>query len=140
MSAAPRAVRGGLGEQPVDERAEPLGVGVPCRRLGPPAADGGQVRYPGGVEGLAADGIPGIGTPVGRVGADEDLADGVSPPRADGERQMSVAVNLIRWNAPDPAGDPRPHPVDDALKTLYGQAMCATTDTRGRTPGPTGTV
>ncbi|MFC7740263.1 hypothetical protein ACFQXA_03770 [Nocardiopsis composta] len=29
---------------------------------------------------------------------------------ADGGRQMSVAVNLMRWNRLDAQGRPRPHP------------------------------
>ncbi|MBP2401552.1 D-alanyl-D-alanine carboxypeptidase precursor [Streptomyces netropsis] len=46
--------------------------------------------------------------------------------RADGKRQMSVAVNLQRWNKPDSSGKPQPHPIDYALSTLYQQAMCGT--------------
>ncbi|MEW2579416.1 serine hydrolase domain-containing protein [Streptomyces syringium] len=44
--------------------------------------------------------------------------------RSDGKRQMSVAVNLQRWNKPDSSGKPQPHPIDYALSTLYQQAMC----------------
>ncbi|MFE7599748.1 serine hydrolase domain-containing protein [Streptomyces sp. NPDC057494] len=43
--------------------------------------------------------------------------------RADGGRQMSVAVNLVRWNRPDSSGRPQPHPIDAAMKALYGRAM-----------------
>ncbi|MER5775430.1 serine hydrolase domain-containing protein [Streptomyces sp. NPDC002039] len=43
--------------------------------------------------------------------------------RADGKRQMSVAVNLQRWNRLDSSGRPQPHPIDDALATLYRVAM-----------------
>lgn len=43
--------------------------------------------------------------------------------RADGKRQMSVAVNLQRWNRLDSAGKPQPHPIDDALATLHRVAM-----------------
>jgi D-alanyl-D-alanine carboxypeptidase len=42
----------------------------------------------------------------------------------DGTRQISVAMNLVRWNALDPSGTPQHHPVDDALATLYRRAMC----------------
>ncbi|GAA4547777.1 hypothetical protein GCM10023097_30440 [Streptomyces collinus] len=35
--------------------------------------------------------------------------------RADGKRQLAVAVNLQRWNRLDSAGKPQPHPIDDAL-------------------------
>ncbi|QKG23632.1 serine hydrolase domain-containing protein [Actinomadura verrucosospora] len=43
--------------------------------------------------------------------------------RADGGRQMAVAVNLQRWNTLDATGKPQPHPIDDALKALYQAAM-----------------
>ncbi|MFF1461894.1 serine hydrolase domain-containing protein [Streptomyces sp. NPDC058330] len=43
--------------------------------------------------------------------------------RADGERQMAVAVNLQRWNRLDSSGRPQPHPVDDALAALHRLAM-----------------
>ncbi|MFF1379258.1 serine hydrolase domain-containing protein [Streptomyces sp. NPDC058308] len=43
--------------------------------------------------------------------------------RADGRRQMSVAVNLQRWNRLDSAGRPQPHPIDDALAALFRVAM-----------------
>ncbi|WP_016909981.1 serine hydrolase domain-containing protein [Streptomyces xiaopingdaonensis] len=43
--------------------------------------------------------------------------------RADGKRQMAVAVNTQRWNALDSAGKPQPHPIDDELATLYRLAM-----------------
>ncbi|MFD8590950.1 serine hydrolase domain-containing protein [Streptomyces sp. NPDC059637] len=43
--------------------------------------------------------------------------------RADGKRQMSVAVNMQRWNRIDSSGKPQPHPVDDALAALYRVAM-----------------
>lgn len=43
---------------------------------------------------------------------------------ADGKRQMSIAVNLQRWNRLDPAGHPQPHPIDHALAVLHQAAMC----------------
>ncbi|MER6444380.1 serine hydrolase domain-containing protein [Streptomyces venezuelae] len=43
--------------------------------------------------------------------------------RADGKRQMSVAVNLQRWNGLDPSGRPQPHPIDEALAALYRVAL-----------------
>ncbi|WP_234382199.1 serine hydrolase domain-containing protein [Streptomyces sp. XY332] len=46
--------------------------------------------------------------------------------RADGKRQMSVAVNLARWNERDSSGRPQPHPIDGALSALYRQALCDT--------------
>ncbi|WP_404828588.1 serine hydrolase domain-containing protein [Spongiactinospora rosea] len=42
---------------------------------------------------------------------------------ADGKRQMSVAVNLQRWNRLDSSGRPQPHPIDDALAALYRTAL-----------------
>ncbi|MGW6460462.1 serine hydrolase domain-containing protein [Streptomyces sp. NPDC055078] len=43
--------------------------------------------------------------------------------RADGKRQMAVAVNTQRWNRLDSSGRPQPHPIDDALAALYRVAM-----------------
>nr|WP_308120224.1 serine hydrolase domain-containing protein [Streptomyces bambusae] len=43
--------------------------------------------------------------------------------RADGERQMAVAVNMQRWNRLDSSGRPQPHPIDDALAALFRVAM-----------------
>ncbi|MFF6877291.1 serine hydrolase domain-containing protein [Streptomyces sp. NPDC012474] len=43
--------------------------------------------------------------------------------RADGKRQVSVAVNLQRWNRLDSSGTPQAHPIDDALVTLHRVAM-----------------
>ncbi|MER6251884.1 hypothetical protein ABT224_10995 [Streptomyces sp. NPDC001584] len=37
---------------------------------------------------------------------------------------MSAAVNLQRRIAAGPSGKPQHHPVDDALKNPYAQAMC----------------
>lgn len=43
--------------------------------------------------------------------------------RADGRRQMAVAVNMQRWNRLGSDGHPQPHPIDEALAALYGAAM-----------------
>ncbi|MGW2227902.1 serine hydrolase domain-containing protein [Streptomyces formicae] len=43
--------------------------------------------------------------------------------RADGRRQLAVAVNMQRWNRLDASGRPEPHPIDEALATLYRVAM-----------------
>lgn len=43
--------------------------------------------------------------------------------RADGKRQMAVAVNMQRWNKLDSSGNPQPHPIDGALAALYRVAM-----------------
>ncbi|WP_220448329.1 serine hydrolase domain-containing protein [Nonomuraea diastatica] len=47
----------------------------------------------------------------------------MSMTRADGERQMSIAINLQRWNRLDASGRPQRHPIDDALAALYRVAM-----------------
>ncbi|MFD8635899.1 serine hydrolase domain-containing protein [Streptomyces sp. NPDC059533] len=54
----------------------------------------------------------------------------ISLTRADGRRQMSVAVNLQRWNVIDASGRPQPHPIDAALSSLYDRAMCGAPGTR----------
>jgi hypothetical protein len=51
-------------------------------------------------------------------------AQTVSLTRADGKRQMSVAMNLARWNEVDSSGKPRSHPIDDALSAFSRQARC----------------
>ncbi|MFJ2770525.1 serine hydrolase domain-containing protein [Streptomyces sp. NPDC087300] len=43
--------------------------------------------------------------------------------RADGKRQLAVAVNMQRWNRLGSNGTPQPHPIDDALAILYRVAM-----------------
>lgn len=43
---------------------------------------------------------------------------------ADGKRQMSVAMNLVRWNRPDSSGKPQPHAIDGALSAFFRQALC----------------
>ncbi|MER7519635.1 serine hydrolase domain-containing protein [Streptomyces sp. NPDC126499] len=43
--------------------------------------------------------------------------------RADGERQLALAVNLQRWNRLDASGRPQPHPIDDALAAFQRVAM-----------------
>lgn len=47
--------------------------------------------------------------------------------RADGKRQLSIAVNLQRWNRLDSSGKPQPHPIDGALAALYQVAMYGST-------------
>jgi D-alanyl-D-alanine carboxypeptidase len=50
-------------------------------------------------------------------------AGAMSMTRADRKRQMSVAMNLIRWNKLDVSGRPQRHPIDDALAAFYRLAM-----------------
>ncbi|MFG2985901.1 serine hydrolase domain-containing protein [Streptomyces sp. NPDC048258] len=58
----------------------------------------------------------------------------ISLTRADGKRQMSVAVNLQRWNKPDSSGKPQHHAIDDALSTLHRQAMCGNGNAQAEHP------
>jgi D-alanyl-D-alanine carboxypeptidase len=66
--------------------------------------------------------VPGCGTFWGHDGSVWG-AGAISVTRADGERQMSIAVNLQRWNQLNSAGKPQHHPIDDALLALYKSAM-----------------
>ncbi|MEU9111080.1 serine hydrolase domain-containing protein [Streptomyces sp. NPDC048483] len=88
---------------------------VPVRAL-----DGTTIDYGLGLHKVS---IPGCGTFWGHDGTVWG-AGTTSLTRADGKRQMSVAVNLMRWNKLDSSGKPQHHPIDDALSTLYRQAMC----------------
>ncbi|MGW6533394.1 hypothetical protein [Streptomyces venezuelae] len=42
---------------------------------------------------------------------------------ADGRRQMTFAVNLMRWNKPDASGKPQPRAIDGALAALHQPAL-----------------
>jgi D-alanyl-D-alanine carboxypeptidase len=52
----------------------------------------------------------------------------MSMTRADGKRQMSVAVNLMRGNQLNFSGTPQQDPIGDALPTFYQLAMCGSED------------
>jgi D-alanyl-D-alanine carboxypeptidase len=67
--------------------------------------------------------IPGHGTFWGHDGTVWG-AGAMTMTRADGGRQMSYAVNLIRWNNLDAAGKPQRHSIDDALAAFYQLALC----------------
>jgi D-alanyl-D-alanine carboxypeptidase len=67
--------------------------------------------------------VPGHGTYWGHDGSVWG-GGAISMTRADGQRQMSIAVNLQRWNTLDSAGRPQHHPIDDALPALFQLAMC----------------
>lgn len=73
--------------------------------------------------GLHKMGVPGCGAFWGHDGTVWG-AGAMTMTRADGKRQMSAAVNLMRWNKLDSAGRPQPHPIDDALPAFYRIAMC----------------
>jgi len=67
--------------------------------------------------------VPGHGTFWGHDGTVWG-AGAMSMTRADGKRQMSVAINLIRWNKLDSSGKPQRHPIDDELSAFYQLSMC----------------
>jgi len=73
--------------------------------------------------GLHRRDVPGCGTFWGHDGSVWG-GGAVSMASADGKRQMSVAVNLQRWNELDSTGKPRPHAIDAALTALYDLATC----------------
>lgn len=84
------------------------------------ALDGSTIEYGLGLHKVT---IQGCGTFWGHDGTVWG-AGTMSLTRADGQRQMSVAINLQRWNERDSSGKPQHHPIDDALLALYRQAMC----------------
>ncbi|MFC8175212.1 serine hydrolase [Streptomyces sp. NPDC057325] len=87
---------------------------VPVRAL-----DGTTIEYGLGLHKVV---IPGCGTFWGHDGTVWG-AGTISLTRADGGRQMSVAVNLQRWNPRSTEGTPRPHPIDTALRALYDRSL-----------------
>ncbi len=84
------------------------------------AFDGQEIQY--GL-GLHRVDVPGCGTFWGHDGTVWGALT-LSFTRADGGRQMSVAMNLVRWNELDASGRPQHHPIDDALSTFRELAMC----------------
>jgi len=82
--------------------------------------EGKKIEYGLGLHKLE---VPGHGTFWGHDGTVWG-AGAMSMTRADGKRQMSVAVNLMRWNKLDSTGKPQHHPIDEALGALYQLAMC----------------
>lgn len=86
------------------------------------ALDGQRIEYGLGLHKVE---IPGCGTFWGHDGSAWG-AGAISLTRADGTRQMSVAVNLQRWNKLDASGQPQRHPIDDALASFHQQATCGT--------------
>ncbi|WP_433722021.1 serine hydrolase domain-containing protein [Nocardia sp. CA-129566] len=67
--------------------------------------------------------MPGHGTYWGHEGSVWG-GGAMSMTSADGKRQMSIAVNLQRWNQLDSSGKPQPHPIDDALRAFTQLALC----------------
>ncbi|WP_433331170.1 serine hydrolase domain-containing protein [Spirillospora sp. CA-294931] len=48
----------------------------------------------------------------------------LSATRSDGKRQLSYAINLMKYNTLDGSGNPRPHPIDKAVPPFFLQATC----------------
>lgn len=83
------------------------------------ALDGQKIDY--GL-GLHRFHLPGCGEIWGNDGTVWGALT-VSLSNPEGTRQVTVALNLARWNEMDTAGRPRPHAIDAALLALYRQAM-----------------
>ncbi|WP_420037320.1 serine hydrolase domain-containing protein [Streptomyces sp. cg28] len=93
---------------------------VQMRRTAPVVSQEGQIiDYGLGLHPMTA---PGRDTFWGHGGTAWG-AGTLAMTRADGRRQMAVAVNLQRWNTLDSSGRPQPHPIDAALEDLYRVAM-----------------
>ncbi|MEV4067360.1 serine hydrolase domain-containing protein [Nonomuraea dietziae] len=95
------------------------------QRTGPAISQSGQKIFYG--LGLHQLKIPGCGTFWGNDGTVWG-AETETWIRADGKRQLSVAVNLARWNKIDSTGRPQHHPIDDALSAFKQQALCGDED------------
>ncbi|WP_308164485.1 serine hydrolase domain-containing protein [Nonomuraea sediminis] len=91
------------------------------RRTVPVRTQDGQRTIEYGL-GLQKVEIPGCGTFWGHEGTAWGAVT-MSLASADGKRQLSVALNLARWNEPDSSGRPQRHPIDDALSAFTRQAL-----------------
>ncbi|GAB7028948.1 serine hydrolase domain-containing protein [Streptomyces sp. NPDC021749] len=106
---------------------------VPVRAL-----DGQLIDYGLGLQKVT---VPGCGTFWGHHGTVWGAAT-ISLTRADGKRQLSLAMNLSRWNRIDASGKPQHHPIDDALSVLYRHATSGSgtavqaKDAESEQPGP----
>ncbi|WP_309234799.1 serine hydrolase domain-containing protein [Nocardia sp. XZ_19_385] len=83
------------------------------------AFDGKTLDYGLGLQKMT---VPGHGTYWGHEGSVWG-GGAMSMISADGERQMSMMVNLQRWNRLDSAGKPQPHPIDEALQAFIQLAL-----------------
>jgi D-alanyl-D-alanine carboxypeptidase len=83
------------------------------------AQDGHRIEY--GL-GLHRFDLPGRGEVWGNDGSVWGALT-ASRISADGTRQVTVAINHVRWNQLDAAGRPQPHPIDHALDALYRLAL-----------------
>ncbi len=83
--------------------------------------EGKKIAYGLGLHKLE---VPGGGTFWGHDGSVWG-AGAISMTSEDGTRQMSVAVNIQRWNMLDSTGKPQRHAIDEALETFCLMAMGA---------------
>ncbi|MFI6844253.1 serine hydrolase domain-containing protein [Kitasatospora sp. NPDC050467] len=72
--------------------------------------------------GLHRTRVPGRGTFWGHDGSAWG-SGALSMASADGARQVSVAVNLQRWNRLGSSGKPQPHPLDEAIAAFRRTAL-----------------
>ncbi|WP_329519423.1 serine hydrolase domain-containing protein [Spirillospora sp. NBC_01491] len=86
-------------------------------------------------------GIYALDLPCGRFWGHDGAVFGAgtqSLSSADGRRQVSVSLNLMKYQQLNGEGAPMPHPVDNALSAHLVQALCggegATTKSGGETP------
>ncbi|MFD6163483.1 serine hydrolase domain-containing protein [Nocardia sp. NPDC060256] len=92
------------------------------QRTGPVISfEGKTIEYGLGLHKLT---VPGRGIYWGHDGSVWG-GGAISMHSADGTRQMSIAVNLQRWNRLDAEGRPQPHPIDGALQALIQLALGA---------------
>jgi D-alanyl-D-alanine carboxypeptidase len=108
------------------EIVEPSSLAQMQRTVPVIAYDGQQFDY--GL-GLGRFPVPGRGTAWGNGGTVWGALT-MSLIQSDGPRQLSVAMNLMRWNRLDASKQPLRHPIDAALPILYQQAMCGPGDSR----------
>ncbi|MFI6996325.1 serine hydrolase domain-containing protein [Nocardia sp. NPDC050175] len=92
------------------------------QRTGPVISfEGKTIEYGLGLHKLT---VPGRGIYWGHDGSVWG-GGAISMTSADGTRQLSIAVNLQRWNRLDAEGLPQPHPIDGALQALIQLALGA---------------
>jgi len=85
--------------------------------------EGKMIEYGLGVHPMDVPGFAGFWGHGGTVWG----GGAISMTHPGSKRQMSVALNLQRWNRLDASGRPQPHPIDDALAALYQVAMTGST-------------
>ncbi|WP_420750535.1 serine hydrolase domain-containing protein [Rhodococcus sp. O3] len=83
--------------------------------------------------GLHRKDVPGQGTFWGHDGSVWG-GGAITMARADGKRQMTVAINRQRWSELDDSGRPTPHPIDRALDAFHRVAFGAEASMRNVEP------